>query len=486
MSEHGGAHRTAPALAWLTHPATVVALVVLLVNDHWLKSAAPGPVTGKLSDVAGLVLLPPVLATLVPRLPAGVAVAVTGVGFAVTKATPFGADAASALWSVLRGPSVIRADVTDLLALPAVLIAWWAWTRARERPLPPRVFARAVLLPVALLGVVATSAPIYPSVTGVAEYEGRLVRADEGTSAWSVSGDAGRTWSPYEDGGFDAALPTRTEDCINADPFVCYRIVPGRLAVQESTDGGWTWRTSWEVSEPARRILAADEYPDVRDVGRELSSRSLIVWPDGAGHAVIVANGRDGYARRAADGTWHRYVDGDIRPGEVPARRTASARFADLPAVFLACLLAGVLVVLVAGYAAAARIRQRKVVIPAALTAAVGVLVGLPTLAPDNDFAFFFVAGAAVFLGIAWLLGLGLPIAAGAGRWGWSGRAAALSTVVVVLAALPFVAWGAGLITPIWLAVAIAAAAVAAGLGHAARQPRPVPLPTRSRLPASR
>ena len=47
---------------WLGHPATVIALLVLVVNDHVLKAAYPGWVTGKLSDAAGLVLAPPLLA----------------------------------------------------------------------------------------------------------------------------------------------------------------------------------------------------------------------------------------------------------------------------------------------------------------------------------------------------------------------------------------------------------------------------------------
>ncbi|WP_345393526.1 hypothetical protein [Nonomuraea salmonea] len=34
-------------------------MLVLLVNDHLLKAAFPGVVTGKLSDVAGLLVAPP-------------------------------------------------------------------------------------------------------------------------------------------------------------------------------------------------------------------------------------------------------------------------------------------------------------------------------------------------------------------------------------------------------------------------------------------
>ena len=43
----------------LASPVAVVSLVLLVLNDHVLKQAWPGVVTGKLSDVAGLVVAPP-------------------------------------------------------------------------------------------------------------------------------------------------------------------------------------------------------------------------------------------------------------------------------------------------------------------------------------------------------------------------------------------------------------------------------------------
>ncbi len=475
MSRHGGAHPTGPALAWLAHPVTVGALVVLIANDHWWKNAAPGPVTGKLSDVAGLLLLPPLLAVLA-RLPAVAAIVVTGAGFAVVKAFAFGADAASALWTVLSGPSVIRQDVTDLIALPALGIAWWTWTRARERPLPRGFVARLVLVPFALLGVVATSAPEYPRVDVVADWDGTLVLAretyyyDGETPTWLTSHDAGRTWSDLDAGA--GALPGRSEDCVNADPFVCYRVVPGRLAVEESADGGQTWRLSWEVADEARRILAADAYPDVTDLDRYLSSRAVVVWPDGAGHTVLVANGRDGYARRDADGTWQRisfepYSNAlVVRSGEVPVERTAAARFADLPAVFVACVFAGTLVVLVAGYVAAARARRRLLLLPGVLVTAIGALLALPATIPDYDFAVFAAAGSIAFMVAGWALGLGLVTLAGVVTWRRALTAAALSATVTLLCAAAFVAWGAGVLAPLWLATAVAAAATAAGLAR--------------------
>lgn len=42
----------------LAHPVTVACFALLLVNDHWLKPDHPGWLSGKLSDVAFMVLAP--------------------------------------------------------------------------------------------------------------------------------------------------------------------------------------------------------------------------------------------------------------------------------------------------------------------------------------------------------------------------------------------------------------------------------------------
>ena len=359
---------------------------------------------------------------------------------------------------------------------------------ARERPLPRGFVARLVLVPFALLGVVATSAPEYPRVDVVADWDGRLVLAretyyyDGETPTWLTSHDAGRTWSDLDAGA--GAVPGRSEDCVNADPFVCYRVVPGRLAVEESADGGQTWRLSWEVGDEARRILAADAYPDVTDLDRYLSSRAVVVWPDGDGYAVLVANGRDGYARRDADGTWQRisfepYSNAlVVRSGEVSVERTAAARFADLPAVFVACVFAGTLVVLVAGYVAAARARWRLLLPPGCAGHRHRRAAGATRRIPDYDFAVFAAAGSIAFMVAGWALGLGLVTLGGVVTWRWALTAAALSATVTLLCAAAFVAWGAGVLAPLWLATAVAAAAAAAGLARAVALGRAAP-PTR-------
>ena len=138
----------------LLHPVFAAAVALLLVNDHVLKTAFPGLVTGKLSDFAGLMFFPvlvvatwEVLASVARRwsgprwLPLIVAVIVTAVVFVAIKVSSEGASlfaevlgriqwfgATLVAW-VIGGPTprvspvaVVR-DPTDLVALLALLVA---------------------------------------------------------------------------------------------------------------------------------------------------------------------------------------------------------------------------------------------------------------------------------------------------------------------------------------------------------------------------
>src|SRR5688572_6358086 len=79
-----------PARA-LLHPAWLLSLAVLGLNDHVLKRLVPSLLTGKLSDFAGLFVAPALLATLLrvrrPRALVLCHVAVA-LGFAVIKVWP--------------------------------------------------------------------------------------------------------------------------------------------------------------------------------------------------------------------------------------------------------------------------------------------------------------------------------------------------------------------------------------------------------------
>lgn len=148
MSSAGVAVARPPGVAgdFILHPVVLVSLGLLVVNDHYWKGRGPGVITGKLSDAAGLVVTPAVLAILILavttllRRPlnrsalAWMSVVVVGVGFALVKVSGILASGYSAslthLHDVARlgaGPErmIVRADLTDLLTLPALGLAWW-------------------------------------------------------------------------------------------------------------------------------------------------------------------------------------------------------------------------------------------------------------------------------------------------------------------------------------------------------------------------
>ncbi|WP_067173473.1 hypothetical protein [Microtetraspora niveoalba] len=296
---------TGRALAWLGHPATVVATAVLLLNDHVFKDLWPGPVTGKLSDVAGLVVAPPLVALLV-RCPAPAAIVLTGTLFTLVKVTAAGAEAASWLWSLLV-PSRVVADPTDLIALPALGLAWLCQRRAAWRP-PVRLPRAVLVVPLAVFAVTATSAaPGPPSAVSV-EIRGAAIVVRAYAAQNSASTDGGATWHRWN--GATANAP-QNGACAPGERSHCYRIVPGRLEVEETVDGGRTWSTSWAVS-PGRRHWLERGYREAASESLEsgpAASRALAVQaaPDGsAAHVVVVANGPDGVAVRDASGHWRR------------------------------------------------------------------------------------------------------------------------------------------------------------------------------------
>jgi hypothetical protein len=131
----------------LLGPPALLAIALLIVNDHILKARAPGIVTGKLSDFAGMIFFPLLLAAAAEHLGLRrgrtavlIAALATGAVFAAIKLWapagdlyrltlaalqwPFRATAAILTSAPLPalGRVHFTADPTDLLALPALLV----------------------------------------------------------------------------------------------------------------------------------------------------------------------------------------------------------------------------------------------------------------------------------------------------------------------------------------------------------------------------
>jgi hypothetical protein len=170
----------------LLHPLAVSSLVLLVANDHVFKRVCPSFVTGKLSDFAGVFLLPLVLSAAIelalskrserlsPRLANRVlllSVMATMLGFTLVELwTPAETAYRHAIgvlqWPFWAAVSAVRggappgialvpatADATDLLALPMGICALsFGWRRPStpRDPRPTRLLSRAIGLLLAL------------------------------------------------------------------------------------------------------------------------------------------------------------------------------------------------------------------------------------------------------------------------------------------------------------------------------------------------
>lgn len=172
----------------ILNPIPLGAIALLVINDHLLKAAWPGWVTGKLSDIAGLIFFPLLVHGLLsygmrrashPLLLVA-ATAVTAVGFCVTKvwepANTVARDASGLLqWPVRAAlavvasepsprlvPTQLTMDASDLLALPALLVPLLVGLRANEigltAPRLKRVTAAGVLVLASVASVATTPA----------------------------------------------------------------------------------------------------------------------------------------------------------------------------------------------------------------------------------------------------------------------------------------------------------------------------------------
>ncbi|MEU8000025.1 hypothetical protein AB0B66_02450 [Catellatospora sp. NPDC049111] len=488
------------SLVWLAHPVSLLALALLLVNDHVLKAAWPGTATGKLSDFAGLLVAPPLLAVLVtlcaPRLPSrAVAVGATvavGVGFAAVKSSGTAAAAASALWTVVAGPSTVRADLTDLLALPALLGALAVWRHARTRPAPTRL-ARAVrvvvVLPVALLGVAATSADTTGEHVSIGtDNSGALVvRAERGDLR---STDGGRTFTPYT---FTQELPftdftgSQAEHCVAEQP-ICYRVGYGRLRVERSDDDRRTWTVAWELPERTRELLEREHSSLFGTSGVRSYGLVTFALRDG-GHVVAVANGHDGVLVRDVTGTWTRIGDGRDPAAPLPSGLLPVDQwFAHIvPEVLwgllamLLCLVAGTVVALYRAnfHGSAVTTGVLTLLGPCLIVAGLAVPLGTGS-ALLGDVSPVLVLGGVAALVLVPVVTLSI----GLGRRVMTARGLLLPALVGVAVYVPYVVWGSGATTNYQAAALAALVVFVLGLvgvivtaAVARRPPAPEPAP---------
>ncbi|MBL8046484.1 MAG: hypothetical protein JNL09_08085 [Anaerolineales bacterium] len=324
------------SLRALRHPLTLLSIALLLLNDHWLKAAAPSVLTGKLSDFAGLFFFPFLLAALLgtARLPARLtfllALTLTGGWFALMKTTLWAnALTRAALSAVWGGPVSIVLDPTDCWALVMLLPAWLLW-RSLERERAPQPSGKLALaaLCVAALAMLADQPPtfywsyvvrltadeskVYARLEDWEKNGTDLVESSDGGASWKVAD----TVSDVVSATLRTPLSYPITDCLPDNIQICYQL-PDENRVEKSLDGGKTWQTTWQY--PKERLEFIRRVKIAGPLERDLVD--LTILGNSHGYSVIVASGNEGIVIIKPDNSWERYAV----MGALPTRLQATS-----------------------------------------------------------------------------------------------------------------------------------------------------------------
>src|SRR5262245_57296469 len=143
-----------PDISHLLTPIYLGAVSALVVNDHVLKQAYPGLITGKLSDFAGLFAFAVFLSVAIRRHVAAIHVAIA-VGFTAWK-SPL-SDPLIAAWNATMPFRIARVvDYWDLLGLSMLPLSM-AYLRRQRRSIAPTMARAVAVSTISLVVFTATS-----------------------------------------------------------------------------------------------------------------------------------------------------------------------------------------------------------------------------------------------------------------------------------------------------------------------------------------
>jgi len=310
------------SLRALTHPVTIGSVVLLLLNDHVLRQRWPSWWTGKLGDIAWLAFAPLLIAhllsLLIPRYirrrsdgVIGASIGIVTAGFAAVKAIP---AIYTAFHGLLRSwapvVSTLRYDPGDLIALPAVSVAFWIWQSRRTCKAGWRRRAWMVLTVGALATVGNSGVPNY----GIANLEvtGDTIVAPLAFDSY-VTANGGLSWQLMEGDRDFPAPPAHDDMWTLPTPDGLYRFEPG-ISIRRSVDGGETWQTEVSLAGADARSAYA----------RKFGPQYVVAGPgpldavfDPATGSLIVAMGVDGVLVRLPDSEWRWIAVGDYRRTDI-------------------------------------------------------------------------------------------------------------------------------------------------------------------------
>jgi hypothetical protein len=301
------------SLLCLQHPITILSIIILIINDHVLKTYYSSWLTGKLSDFAGLFFFPFLLTIVLSLIFWKSKVTLHQIGysafglifisFVLLKTVPFAnIFVEKTISSILNHQVRFVLDPTDLLGFLMLWPAWRLWDRPKK--IQPSRLVASVVFSFAVLASIATS-PRELTVYSVTDLsfsdDGAIYAADkanDGTSWFpvAVSRDGGLTWELSYDDNDMLKIDKKSfpiEDCKYLAYFEftdCYRVT-SKLEFEYTffypDDASYSWS------------------PVFPSKGLSVNAYDMIVITQDGKQVIIVAIGEAGILRRILpDGNW--------------------------------------------------------------------------------------------------------------------------------------------------------------------------------------
>jgi hypothetical protein len=445
------------AFACLSHPLSLGAMAVLLLNDHLFRIHWPGWWTGKLGDFAWLFFFPfaaaVVLSWIVPqkwkhseRWVAFLALVLPGSIFALAKTWhPFHSWLVGSASDLFGWTVGWRLDPTDLIALTSLIGAAWLWRHSAHKPAQQ---PKPVWLLLGLVGFLTLANSPMPEVgiTCLEVSDNQVVafssystyRSEPGGLVWREAGAEmmGQVWSRERCNPFlSESMPDTQEWQDPTNAAVIYRIKRGE-AIERSQDGGQTWQVDLQLKPDTEAMRA---YYMLRGSGNaEYFTGPFDVAFDPSTGNLILAMGHSGVLVRQSGGSYTWAAVG-IHQHEEPG--ISQVFFILFPGeAVMAAILGGLSVMVLA-------LRQRRFSFRHVITgisALAWLFVGL-LLPPALTYGY---GNAVVMLALAASGILLLPLVIEAFiRAGIASRKLLLRNVLVLLVSivlffLPFITWG--------------------------------------------
>ena len=297
---------SARALLCLSHPVSVGAILVLLINDHLLRHLWPSWWTGKIGDIAWLIFAPLVVALVVSlvlphRKQAVIALAVASVAivFAVGKTIPAVAEVITqSLTFVFHQPFQLIADSTDLIALPAELAAWFVWKTERQAGSKSRSSSRWLWPVAAAFATIANMGMAHNGVICLTRQGDGVIAAQADFETYT-SMDGGLNWQASGPESPGSRPDCGLEEEIQT-PQGLYRFTQQNIQLSVNNGQTWVQEIAFRGEEP--RYAYYDRF---RPEGYGARPGVFDALYDEASGNLVVAMGQDGILARTPDGTWH-------------------------------------------------------------------------------------------------------------------------------------------------------------------------------------